>query len=387
MGLYRRAGSHIWQMHFRDEQGRTCRKSTRTADRTAAEIMLARETEAVERRRLGIPAPSPLRAGRPFAELTSTYLAAIERSGLSPKYIRNERSRLERMTAAMRWTRITDMTTASLTRFVEHHLAEHAHKTVKAYVETARLFAAWAMEQRPPILASNPAAGVLPKLRGKAGRVAKQTVYQRRPLWTDEIPRLLTCPPPPTHAAAWHDQRLPIYAVALRTGYRRSTLAALRVEHVRVDVANPHIRVPPELTKSGRGIVTPIEDPAVLELIERRLALCMAFHLPRHLRGRPFCPVPNVATLRRDLRRAGIDPDSGGQVVDFHSFRYSFCVQLALAGVPLLVARDLMDHADIKTTMQVYARAGIIETAMGIRALPKLTDLGLKPRAATARIG
>lgn len=377
MGLYRRGSSTVWQMLYRDERGRACRRSTKTADRRAAEIMLARELEAVERRKLGIPAPSPIEATRPIGELAEAFLASLELSGLSPKYVVNQRSRLTRMIAAMRWARVTDMTTVSIRRYVEGELAGKAYKTVHAYVETARLFAAWGMEQRPPVLGVNPAIGVLPKLRGKAGRAARQVVYARRPLWPHEIPRLLSAPPPPSHASSWFDSRLPIYAVALRTGYRRSTLTALRVEHVRIDVANPHIRVPPEMTKSGRGIVTPIDDPTVLGLIDRRLSLCMAFTLPPNERGRPFSPVPHVSTLRKDFRRAGIDPDEGGKVLDFHSFRYAFCVQLALSGVPLLVARDLMDHASIQTTDRVYAMAGVTETRLGIRALPRLPELGL----------
>jgi integrase len=57
--------------------------------------------------------------------------------------------------------------------------------------------------------------------------------------------------------------------------------------------------------------------------------------------------------LKPVLRKLGI-PD---RFVGLHSFRYGLATELADQAMPLPVLQKQMRHADVRTTLRVYARA------------------------------
>jgi len=79
-----------------------------------------------------------------------------------------------------------------------------------------------------------------------------------------------------------------------------------------------------------------------------------------------------AAMLRFDLAAAGIPyKDAAGQQFDFHSLRVQFGVMLALAGVSLVAAQQLMQHSTPVLTANIYSRVGG-ELAGEVAKLPPL---------------
>jgi len=89
--------------------------------------------------------------------------------------------------------------------------------------------------------------------------------------------------------------------------------------------------------------------------------------------------------LRGDLKVAGIAyRDDAGRVADFHSLRVTFATMLLRPGVDVRTAKELMRHATINMTADVYActlRGSLNE------AVKKLPDWSAPPREAIQATG
>jgi hypothetical protein len=80
--------------------------------------------------------------------------------------------------------------------------------------------------------------------------------------------------------------------------------------------------------------------------------------------------VPRPSQFKKDLAAAGIaKQDPPGRVVDFHSFRHTFCINLHLAGVPLRETMELMRHSDVRLTMRIYADSSLFALRPAIEKL------------------
>lgn len=373
MGLYKQSRSKYWWMRFTNEHGVLTRRSTGTCNENAATIIMAKELKAVEQRGLGITAPSPLAGSQPIKRIVDLFLKEQRLLGISEPWIDTQQKRFDKMIYTMRLGTLRDITTNGLKQYLAEQLGEMSHTTRKQYIMHMRKLCEWAMEQSPPLLGFNPAIAASPRLSGRRSRV-EDNRETRRPLWSSEIPQLLNATPDtPRELLTWERHRRPIYVVAMRTGFRRSTLNRLRPASIHLDVANPHILVPAELTKSGRSIVMDLVDETVIGCVEQLLGLAAARRKSDRFYGLPFAPVPKPDTFRRDLIRAGIPPvDELGRKVVFHSLRSTFCTQLAIRGVPAQVAMQLMDHTSIHTTMKFYTLVGQTDMRRFMSDLPKL---------------
>jgi hypothetical protein len=81
--------------------------------------------------------------------------------------------------------------------------------------------------------------------------------------------------------------------------------------------------------------------------------------------------VPRSKIFIKDLKAAGIiKKNAEGKVLDFHSFRHTFCTNLHLAGVPLREAMELMRHSEARLTTKVYADSSMFALRPAIERLP-----------------
>ena len=77
---------------------------------------------------------------------------------------------------------------------------------------------------------------------------------------------------------------------------------------------------------------------------------------------RLFDKIPDVDTLKRHLKKAGIDPgtsspdDGERDVIDFHALRCTLATWCAHENVSLQMAAKLMRHSDPRLTLAVYTR-------------------------------
>jgi integrase len=96
--------------------------------------------------------------------------------------------------------------------------------------------------------------------------------------------------------------------------------------------------------------------------------------------GKPY----NQDTIQqKHIRRAGIQAGLGDGI-GWHTFRHSYRLWLDDAGAPLTVQKELMRHASIQTTMNIYGKAmpdskrqahsKVVERVMKTRESSKMAD-------------
>ena len=373
--LYKRAGSPNWMMRFTDEHGKDIRRSTRTKNHTAAQLMLTEEVRNVELRRAGINAPSAVASREDIGKLALRFEADQLRAGIAPRWAKQQREKLQRLIRERGIRSINELTADLLIDYRDRELAGLAIGTQEKYILAVSSFCKWALQQRPPLIAANPAPHAMPRQTRRQASIRKYQNY-RRPLTEHEVPRLLGAEPELAYMRpVWHRFRKPLYTVAMGTGLRRETLEEIVVEMIRLDAPSPFIAIPPELMKSGRPLNMPLADPAVRDAVETLVSHAYA-RSPKHRKytGRPFAPVPDVSsTFNADLERAGIPLiDALGYRVDFHSLRQTFGTRLALAGKSIFEVAELMDHASIETTRKLYAQVGLTGNEHRLSGVPSL---------------
>ena len=130
-----------------------------------------------------------------------------------------------------------------------------------------------------------------------------------------------------------------------------------------VDFARNEIHVH-AASESGTGVIKVPKTAAGVRDIPIHAAL-----LPKlqAVQGEPFTPVfptqagtrQNASNLRRmwDSFCRALGAHMGTEVADDltpYCLRHTFCTDLQRAGVPINVAKELMGHADIQTTANIY---------------------------------
>lgn len=151
--------------------------------------------------------------------------------------------------------------------------------------------------------------------------------------------------------------------LAVRTGMRQGELKGLQwssinwenrsvtVRHSRDD--NAKILVTP---KSNRIRHIPLDTDAYEMLFGRRRSTGYVFTDPN--KG-PLTHKLITARLRRVCARAGF------RKIGWHTLRHTFASHLSMRGVPITVVKELMGHADIKTTMRYsHLTVSVLRTAI-----------------------
>jgi integrase len=153
-----------------------------------------------------------------------------------------------------------------------------------------------------------------------------------------------------------------LFAVAWYTGLRAGEILALTLDDLNFDRRT--IRVNKSSDDRTRQIRQPktkcsvatLPMPSALETILRNFLLHwkpnpagILFATRDGLRPRSRANVVRVG-LKPVLRRLGIPANAG-----LHAFRHGLATELAEAAVPLPVLQNQMRHADVKTTLKIYA--------------------------------
>jgi integrase len=192
---------------------------------------------------------------------------------------------------------------------------------------------------------------------------------RRRPLLPEELEALVGAVPSTRSGRS----RRAAYLVAATTGLRRRELRLLSVEDL--DFEHALVIVRKKKAKNRREDVLPLVAGAVAAL--RELCAGKAPTAP------VFKSLPMVATLRKDLRLAGVlaknDP---GKELDFHALRGTFATSLARSGAPLVLTQRLMRHSDPKLTANVYTR---LELSAERAAVSKVDPAPLRPATPQVR--
>jgi integrase len=154
-----------------------------------------------------------------------------------------------------------------------------------------------------------------------------------------------------------------LFAVAWFTGLRAGEILALTLDDL--DFTNKTVRVNKSADDNTREIRQPktkcsvalLPMPSALEAVLRNFIL----HWTPNPAGILFATRDGSRPRSRDnvvkcglkpvLRKLGIPSADTG----LHAFRHGLATELAEASVPLTVLQNQLRHADVKTTLKVYA--------------------------------
>lgn len=289
----------------------------------------------------------------------------MEARELKARHISQVISHCARLIDARRWAFPTDISTDG----IENYLASlreggASARTANAALAAVKTFCNWMRKEGR--LTVNPAARV-----GKLNERADRRLI-RRALTTGEARRLLVaCEAGEDHHGMTGHERALVYRLALGTGLRLGEIRALRRADFQLasDPATVHIRA--ESEKAGRGDTLPLRPELARDLdayFGERLAMPGASAFPS-------LASKGAEMLRADLDAAGVDwtADESGAILDFHSLRHTFGTMLAASGVHPKTCQDLMRHATIDLTMNLYTHTVIGDRAKATASLPDFT--------------
>lgn len=320
--------------------------SLHTTDQRVAQSKMQEEVRQLEMEAAGLLAPRTARkaAQRPLAELQTAFLDDMTARGKSPNTLRIYRAALGKLRAGCGWSFLRDISAASFCEW--RAVCGLKPKTANDYLHAAQRFVRWLMRQRMAI--ENPLEYVEPVEARTGGEY-------RRGLTPDQVVSLLTTAPRP---------RVIVYRLALEAGLRRHELKGLRWTDVNLESEHPCVRVPASIAKNRKSALLDLGPEMVAELQSVRRPETASFQ-------RVFSAIPKVATLRRDLARAGIPfVDELGRRADFHALRKTLATTLAVQGVHPYVLKEVMRHSDLKLTMKVYTDAAQLPVSAALGKLP-----------------
>lgn len=408
MGAVRRHGKK-WRIDYRDAQGNRIRKVVGTEGTTrekATRILAKHEAKVAEARDARDRGePPPLDNGAEIAPLLEGFLLhklATQRHATARCYAtaladvvgryetpdgvlwppRRElpRSVLKAMPREFRAgsldaTTVSDLTVAKLQEYVEDRTDRLSTRTLNMRVRAIKTLLAWAAKRQK--IASNPLADV-----SRVGKPAKSS----RALEVHEVSALLDVSREPYRT---------IWLAFVTTGMRRGELVKLRWPAV--DLVRGAITVRAETSKSGRDRTIPMAPDlrtALLALwgeasdpdghvfvnadgrpwvnnLLRRFKRCVELALvgdveraddgtwqmvTRDEAGETVRePLPGVrgwGAAKAELRRLRGDRAEG---VTLHTLRHSYATHLLREGAPVKTVSELLGHASIAITLDVYA--------------------------------
>ncbi len=318
-------------------------------------------------------------ASKPLRNHLADYKQALLDSGTTPEYAQKTYHRVTTMLDGMGIVYLSELDAAAVVRSLAGKRAKRADdkkglgvKTTNHYLAAIKGFVTWLVKERRA--SHNPLAH-LSCMNAKADRR-----HVRRPLEPEELITLLAT----TRCAGdslgmTGEERNWLYRLAVETGLRSNELRSLLRANFDLDSAEPTVTIDAASAKNGRSATLPLRAETAAEFrafLGQKHPAAQVFRLPR--------PEKIVVMLRADLTAAGIPyRDSAGRVADFHSFRVTFATLLLRSGVDVRTAKELMRHATINMTADVYActlRGSLHE---GVKRLPSFSTLTTEAVKAT----
>jgi len=312
------------------------------ADEIARKIIQEREQE-----KHGLLAPKGQRdaAQASFTKHICEFVGDLRAKGRNGKYVIEMEFKLTTLANECGWQQVKDVTADSFVKW--RSTQTKAKKTLNDYLTTAKGLLNWMTKQGRIIV--NPLA-VVQRVETRG-----MEVFRRRAYTDEEMKSLLIVAGPQRE----------LYMMAALTGIRHGEFKKLCWGDLNFNPEKPSVMVRASVSKNHKQSCLPLHPALVKELLALRPANVPAGDLV--FGGL----VPRSTLFREHLQTAGIaKKNSQGKLVDFHSFRHTFCTNLHLAGVPLREAMELMRHSDVRLTMTIYADSSLFALRPAIEKLP-----------------
>jgi integrase len=317
------------------------------SDKRVASQKLEKLRQELEREDAGIISPKVMRdaAQTPIADHLTAFLADHKAKGRADNTVSKYENCIPLLCKRCSWVMVRDVTAQSFASWRTQ--SGLRPKTLNDLLGAMSCFLHWM--ERQQLIVANPLKHV--------GRVSNHSPREfRRALSPADAQRLLDVSPPP---------RATVYLAMLYTGLRSAELKGLKWEHFDLDSPEPCVRLPSSIAKNRKAKPITLRPELVEALRRFRPELSQPFEWA--FRG----VVPRVPTFKKDLEAAGIPfEDEHGRRVDLHALRKTFGTMLAVNGVPLRVAMELMRHSESKLTEKVYTDATHLPLRPAMQGLP-----------------
>ena len=364
-----KARSKKWWGRFRDEHGAERRVPLAT-DKTAAQTMLLKLVQKMERKAAGLADPFEEHRKRPLAQHLDDFIAHLKNKGSNTDYVNTTKQRVQAIVKECKFTRMDHISASRVQAFLSdlrrtgRSIASSNH-----YLRAIKMFTHWMVKDR------RAAEDRLMHLSQMNASTDRRRI--RRPLTMEEFARLLEAAETgPTIKHIPGPDRAVLYIVGVYTGYRRNEIGSVTIRSFDFESDPPTLTVEAGYSKRRRRDVLPLRGDFATRIQQ---------WLAGKKRLRPDQPLFNVADkptaemMRKDLDRAGIPyVDEHGHYADFHALRKTFITNLSRAGVVPKMAQSLARHSDINLTMNTYTMLGVYDQASAVEALPPI------PQRATA---
>jgi integrase len=344
----KRVISRLYSAKIRvDGERRISQVSLGVSDKQVAQEKLRLMVQEREKELQGL---IPAKAMRDAAQESLTkhlrdFIGDLRAKGRNAQYIAEFENRMELLMEQCGWHLLQDVTADSFVKWRSEH--KKAAKTLNEYLASAKGLLNWMTKQGR--IAANPLAVVQKtETRGKEVRA-------RRAYTDDEIQALLNVA----------GKRRIVYLMAVLTGIRHGELKALRWSDINLSAEKPSVTVRASVSKNHKQACLPLHPVLLADLASYR---------PENISSGDLVfgkMVPRSDLFLEHLKAAEITKrDSEGRVVDFHSFRHTFCTLLHRAGVPMREAMELMRHNDARLTMSIYADSSLFALRPAVEKLP-----------------
>ena len=379
-----RKRSRRWYVEFRDHRDRVPRvaafedkrASQAFADRlqqlvscriagAGSDPELTRWLETLPRRilqrfgTLGLLDTNRVASTKPLREHLDDYERALKDSGATAAYVQKTVNRIRKVLDGISVTFLTELSATAVAgclaglrekgRLEPGSEGQSKHRGLSAkssnhYLAAMKGFYGWLVKERRAT--ENPLSH-LSSLNAKADRR-----HVRRALEVDELRRLLAAARSgPVRCEMDGESRYWLYRLGAESGLRSNELRSLTRASFDLDATRPTVTIDAAHAKNGKAATLPLRPDTASELrafLGNKLPTTAVFKMPR--------PEKVVIALRGDLDAAGIPyADATGRVADFHSLRVTFATLLLQSGVDLRTAKELMRHATVNMTADVYA--------------------------------
>lgn len=314
------------------------------AEKRLAEIISERERE-----RAGILPPKKIRdsGGKMMTEHVVDYLKSLEATGRDTDYVRNLRYRLTILVRDCGWLLPINITPDSFESWRSKKKA--SAKTKNQFLESAISLLNWMVAAGR--INQNPLT--------KVKKVQRHPVRLRRAFSEEEVRRLIQVSGGSRAG----------YLLAVHTGLRRGELKSLLWRHIYLDCAAPYLLLDGRFTKNKADAYVPLHPEVVAELLG--IKPDNAKQTDSVLVGKML---PSMWKMKSDLKKAGIEYETGGRRVDFHSLRHTFATNLARHNVHPRAAMRLLRHSTLDLTMNVYTDSTGLPLVDAVNMLPRFVS-------------
>ncbi|MDR0522516.1 MAG: site-specific integrase [Planctomycetaceae bacterium] len=359
-----RIQSTTWTAQFRDENGKVCRISTKTSNRSVAEKILARYESEVDRIKAGLTSRQEMHTAKirqtGLSDVLDQYKTKMIAAGCTRKHLTGTLQKLSTILNDCGIELLSQLERGRFERWIAGEIQRKTRsaRTINSYLSAVKSFTVYAVESN--LLSADPVKSI----RKLNEQVDRRKV--RRALTEDEVRKLLDTAAAGIYRKKFYaDERHLIYRLMLGTGLRSTELSLLTP--AQFDFVHNRLRISAAKTKNRKDDILPVRPALVLSVKEwiEKNGIQPAERIFRY----------NAASIRRslyaDLKRAGIARETpDGRSVDVHALRRTFGTMLAKAGVPLTTVQRLMRHSTPELTAKLYIDVEPIDMLQAVSKLP-----------------